>query len=186
MLALSASPRRRGASSGLLASFLRGLRGWRIVRFRVFDLNIRPCRGCHTCLRGRPCPQHDFMPKLIALFDRADALVLASPVYFYGFPAPMKAVIDRCHPLWHSPRWRRRPKRPAFFLSTCDARDQREFSVMVRQAKAFFNTSAFQYCAEVLVSGQGTSRAGARLSRGRQSAFALARRVLAERFPAGS
>ncbi|URW87883.1 NAD(P)H-dependent oxidoreductase [Blautia wexlerae] len=34
------------------------------------------------------------------MFRKADVLVLATPVYFYGISAQMKTFIDRTYPIW--------------------------------------------------------------------------------------
>jgi multimeric flavodoxin WrbA len=47
--------------------------------------------------------------------DAADAIVIATPVYFATVPAVLKALYDRCQPYWarrfvlHQPLERRRP-----------------------------------------------------------------------------
>jgi multimeric flavodoxin WrbA len=102
------------------------------------------------------------MPKLLNLFHHAEALVLAAPVYFYGFPAQVKAVIDRCQPIWHT-RSQIRKKRPAFFISTCASENPKEFQVIVREAKAFLNTLGFIYQDDLLVPGMDSPDSAARL-----------------------
>ena len=42
----------------------------------------------------------DDMAGLRELFRKADVLVLATPVYFYGISAQMKTFIDRMYPIW--------------------------------------------------------------------------------------
>jgi multimeric flavodoxin WrbA len=115
------------------------------------------------------------MTSLVRWFDQADAMVLASPVYFYGFPAQAKAVIDRCQPLWSDPVWRRRPKRPAVFISTCAASRRSEFSVIVREARAFANTIGFKILHTVLVTGLDRTDATIRLSQAERRAIRLGR-----------
>lgn len=34
------------------------------------------------------------------MFQKADIIVLATPVYFYGISAQMKTFIDRTYPIW--------------------------------------------------------------------------------------
>lgn len=176
LLALQASPRPRGSNARLLSAFLRASRGWRVHRIPLCLLRISPYHA--------PRPRRDAMDRLISEFDRADALVLAAPVYFYGFPAQVKAVIDRCQPLWHDPRWRRRPKRPAFFLSTCARSRTAEFEVIRREARAFLNTIGFRVHGELLVPGLDRADAGARLRRAGVRAARLARSLDALRPPA--
>lgn len=40
------------------------------------------------------------MAEIFKLFQKADVLVLATPVYFYGISAQMKTFIDRTYPIW--------------------------------------------------------------------------------------
>ena len=40
------------------------------------------------------------MPLPAPLVPKADVLVLATPVYFYGISAQMKTFIDRTYPIW--------------------------------------------------------------------------------------
>jgi multimeric flavodoxin WrbA len=176
MLALLASPRPRGANARLLTAFLRGVRGpaWRIRRVALAGLRIQPYSGQPR--RRLQTARRDPMENLIALFDQADALVLASPVYFYGFPAQAKAMIDRCQPLWQDPFWRKRPRRPAYFLSTCAFSRRSEFAIIVRQAKAFLHTIGFFYAGELLVPGRDRTDSGTRLRRAVLHAERLGRR----------
>lgn len=175
LLSLLASPRLRGANARLLTAFQSGARGWHIQRF---NLSQRPVPPYGLSPQRRPARiQPGAMTELVDWFDRADALVVASPVYFYGFPAHAKAMIDRCHPLYHNPYWRRRPKRPAYFISTCAASRRREFEIIVREAKAFFNTIGFQYAGDLLVPGMDACDAAVRLERSLSRARALGRRL---------
>lgn len=42
----------------------------------------------------------DDMAEILGMFRKADVLVLATPVYFYGISAQMKTFIDRTYPIW--------------------------------------------------------------------------------------
>ena len=55
--------------------------------------------GCNACFtsEGNACMQKDDMSIIYSKLANADMLVIASPVYFYGLSAQLKAVIDRCH-----------------------------------------------------------------------------------------
>lgn len=65
----------------------------------IRDYKVGPCLGCNACFNrdGFSCVQKDDMPAIYGKLSGADMLVLASPVYFYGVSAQMKAIIDRCH-----------------------------------------------------------------------------------------
>ena len=50
--------------------------------------------------KGGTCVQKDDMAEILKLFQEADVLVLATPIYFYGITAQMKTFIDRTYPIW--------------------------------------------------------------------------------------
>mgnify|MGYP000566870515 CR=1 FL=1 len=49
---------------------------------------------------GGTCVLKDDMAEILGMFRKADVLVLATPVYFYGISAQMKTFIDRTYPIW--------------------------------------------------------------------------------------
>ena len=65
----------------------------------VHDYKVNPCIGCNACVRNgqHTCVQKDDMSFIYEKMSQADMLVIASPVYFYGLSAQLKAVIDRFH-----------------------------------------------------------------------------------------
>ena len=48
-------------------------------------------------LEANACVQNDDLSLIYEKMSRADMLVIASPVYFYGLSAQLKAVVDRFH-----------------------------------------------------------------------------------------
>lgn len=96
------SPRKGGNTDLLLNAFLRGVGegGGEFEKISIRDLDISPCRECLSCEETGECVVHDDMrliyPKLLA----ADKIVIAAPNFFYGFPAQIKALIDRCQAFW--------------------------------------------------------------------------------------
>ena len=103
VLGLSASPRSKGNSDYLLSLFMdeaekRGC-STRIVHVAIESYD--PCIGCGYCEKKGVCSIKDNLARdLFPLMRKADLIVLATPVYFYGIPARMKAVIDRIQTLW--------------------------------------------------------------------------------------
>lgn len=68
---------------------------------RIMDQKIGFCRACDGCMRnGGTCIFKDDMAGILDLYQKADVLVLATPVYFYGITAQMKIFIDRTYPIW--------------------------------------------------------------------------------------
>jgi multimeric flavodoxin WrbA len=100
ILILSGSPRKDGNTELLVEAFVKGASQKHHVEVvSVRDYEVNPCMGCNACFRNEQhtCAQKDDMTIIYEKMAHADMLVIASPVYFYGLSAQLKAVIDRCH-----------------------------------------------------------------------------------------
>lgn len=100
ILIISGSPRKDGNTELLVKAFTKGISQKHQVEIvSVHDYKVNPCLGCNACFKseGNTCAQKDDMAVVYEKMSRADMLVIASPVYFYGLSAQLKAIIDRCH-----------------------------------------------------------------------------------------
>ena len=92
---------RRGGNTDLLArAFAEGANKNHTVEIiSVTDYHVNPCIGCNSCFtrENHQCFQKDDMGKIYEKLQSADMLVIASPVYFYGISAQLKAIVDRLH-----------------------------------------------------------------------------------------
>ena len=61
----------------------------------VGDKNIRGCIACNFCFGAGKCVFDDEVNKLAPLFEEADGLVIASPVYYASANATLVACLDR-------------------------------------------------------------------------------------------
>ncbi len=66
----------------------------------VSELAVSACVGCDGCKNseGHVCVFEDDMDEIREILDESDELIVVSPVYFSGAPAPMKALLDRLQP----------------------------------------------------------------------------------------
>jgi arsenate reductase (thioredoxin) len=102
-LGLQGSPRKKGNTELLLSMFMESLseRGVQTHTIDVCRRRIEPCKEYTVCEKKGFCPIDDDMhSEIYALLRRADIIVVASPVFFYGVTAQLKAMIDRCQTLW--------------------------------------------------------------------------------------
>ena len=100
ILILSGSPRKGGNTELLVEAFVKGAsQKHHVDVVSVHDYKVKPCMGCNACFKNESnsCVQKDDMPLIYEKMAVADMLVIASPVYFYGLSAQLKAVIDRFH-----------------------------------------------------------------------------------------
>jgi multimeric flavodoxin WrbA len=97
LLGLVGSPRKRGNTAILVSRILEGAEREGAAADLVFlgDLDIQECDGCHVCWEGRDCAKADDMNALYPKIIQSNAIVLGTPVYWYGPTALMKAFIDR-------------------------------------------------------------------------------------------
>ena len=102
ILCIAGSPRRHGNSEQLLDAFVDGVAaaGGEPVMLPVVEAGVTPCRGCNACSRTGRCIVSDGMDVVYDRLDTAEAIAIASPVYFATVPAVLKALYDRCQPYW--------------------------------------------------------------------------------------
>ncbi len=103
VLILSGSPRVGGNSDLLCDEFMKGAleAGNRVEKINVATRKIGFCRGCYHCeSHAGVCALKDDMAEVLEKMLAADAIVMATPVYFYAICAQLKAVIDRSVARW--------------------------------------------------------------------------------------
>lgn len=99
ILVITGSPRKNGNSNTLAEAFAKGARA-KGHTVTIFDASkdIGGCKACDTCWsKGRACSFTDGFTNLEPLLEQADALVLATPLYWFGFSAQIKAAFDRLY-----------------------------------------------------------------------------------------
>jgi len=98
IVALLGSPRAAGNSSFIAERFLKAARrkGARTTVFALNKLRYRGCQACDACkTRMDHCVLKDDLSPVLDAVQRADALLLASPIYYGDLTAQMKGFIDR-------------------------------------------------------------------------------------------
>lgn len=98
ILVLSSSPRKGGNSDLLCDQFMLGAKeaGHQAEKIFLREKKINYCTGCGACInRSGKCTQKDDMAGVLEKMIAADAIVMATPVYFYTMCGQMKTLIDR-------------------------------------------------------------------------------------------
>lgn len=98
VLCLLGSPR-KGRNSATVAGWVASeaaALGAEVETVYLNGLTYRGCQGCYACKRdSESCVVRDDLAEVLAKAAAADALVLASPVYYGDVSAQMKGFIDR-------------------------------------------------------------------------------------------
>ena len=102
VLCIAGSPRRYGNSERLLDALISGVEsaGGTAVKLVARDAGASACLGCNACSKSGRCIQRDGMDRVYEELDSADAIAVATPVYFATVPAVLKTLLDRCQPYW--------------------------------------------------------------------------------------
>lgn len=97
------SPRREGNTAALADCVAEGAKevGAVVDVFYLHGMNIAPCDACDGCREkiDDDCVVDDDMQLIYPKLRAADALVIASPVYWFSVSAQTKIFMDRCYAL---------------------------------------------------------------------------------------
>ena len=97
IVVLKSSGNTHGSSNLLADAFIRGAKesGHTITEIDVYKANVKPCTGCVACGYEGTCVQRDDMTSIRQSILDSDMIVFVTPLYYYGFSAQLKTVIDR-------------------------------------------------------------------------------------------
>ena len=104
ILVLNGSPKREKSDTmHITRAFLEGMQEaapQEIHMIDVIDRHIKYCTGCFVCkMNGGTCIHDDDMRAILDEILESDLLLFSFPLYCYGMPAPLKALLDRTMPL---------------------------------------------------------------------------------------
>jgi len=100
VLGINGSPRKYGETFKLLLLALKAAEdeGAKTELVNLYDLDIKPCIGClsdEQVACRYPCIYEDDMRKLYDKILEADALIIATPIYWFSPSGVVKNFIDR-------------------------------------------------------------------------------------------
>ena len=106
ILILSGSPKKDGNTAALVEWFAEGARsaGADVEVVNTASLNYKStgCISCRICQRAEAyvCAINDDARPVLARMAKADVIVMATPLYFYGPSAQLKVLTDRMFSLY--------------------------------------------------------------------------------------
>lgn len=97
IVVLAGSPHKKGTSNTLVSEFVKGAEetGKSVEIIDLAHIDIHPCMGCDACGMNGDCIQNDKGNEILNKVIEADAIIFASPVYYYNVSSQLKMMIDR-------------------------------------------------------------------------------------------
>jgi multimeric flavodoxin WrbA len=154
------SPRKKGNTAKVLGWVEDTLKahGHQVDRIRLADHKINGCKGCWTCKKFADqsgCPQKDDAVEILGRVTASDLVLYATPVYFWGPSAQIKAFIDRhCSlvtgfgtPQWHSLL----EGKQAGLVVTCEDGIEDNVDLLMEMYKRFANYLKCHNAGELIV-----------------------------------
>jgi multimeric flavodoxin WrbA len=158
VLGIMGSPRIKGNTDLLLDEALRGAKSRQaeVEKIIVDKMKITPCKEYYGCLKDGNCVMRDDMDIIIPRLIEADGIIVASPMFFYGVTAQLKALIDRCQALWvrrnilkNLPDFNKK----GAFIGVGATQGKQLFDGSILVMKYFFKAFGAEYADELLVRG---------------------------------
>ncbi len=129
IIALVGSPRKNKNNDSLVNNMLKGIQDTchneiHMEKLYIRDLDIKPCMACAACARKAGCIIEDDMSQIYDKFNRADIVIISSPLYFNSISGALKTLVDRNQAIWSSkyilnqPIIDRQKKRLGYFICT--------------------------------------------------------------------
>lgn len=102
IIAINGSPRKKDNTATLLEKALEGAanKGAQTKLIHLYDLNYKGCLSCFSCKRlgGKSygkCAVKDDLFDIFDQIEKADALLLGSPIYFGEITGAMRSFLER-------------------------------------------------------------------------------------------
>ncbi len=102
VIAFNGSPRKAWNTATLLTKALEGAasKGATTKLVHLYDLDFKGCQSCFGCKKkGSPsygrCAVKDGLTPILREVEKADALILGSPIYLWSVTGQMKSLLER-------------------------------------------------------------------------------------------
>ncbi len=105
--AIYGSPRRNGNTDILLSRAVQGAEDMGAIVDSIIlrDYKISPCLEIYGCKKNGECAIADDFQQIRDRILTSDAIMIATPIFFYTVSAHLKIFMDRCQSLWVKKYW---------------------------------------------------------------------------------
>lgn len=152
ILILIGSPRKGGNTDILANSFIDGAlkAGHEVEKITLQNYTINGCLGCDYCIKNHgKCIQKDDMQMIYDKVNKADIVVFATPLYFFGFSSQIKKVIDRFYALLSGSL----PNKQSILLTAYGSHNSHEIDGLISQYKMIVSALNWSNLGEISAKG---------------------------------
>ncbi len=158
VLGIMGSPRIRGNTDLLLDEALKGAQSQsaEVEKIVVDRLKIAPCKEYYGCLKDGNCVIRDDMDDIYPRLLGADAIIVASPIFFYTVSAQLMLLISRCQALWARKYILKNvdiPLKKGAFIAVGATKGEKLFDGPKLTIRYFFKAINADYTDELLIRG---------------------------------
>ena len=158
VLGIMGSPRMQGNTDLMLDEALKGSasQGAEVEKILADKLQITACKEYYACLKDGNCVIKDDMDAVYEKLLAADAVIIASPIFFYTISAQLMPLISRCQALWARKYILKSmdiPEKRGAFIAVGATRGEKLFDGPKLTIKYFFQAINAGYTDELLIRG---------------------------------
>jgi multimeric flavodoxin WrbA len=158
VLGIMGSPRIKGNSDLLLDEALKGAESQKVETEKIVvdKLNLTACREYYACLKDGKCVIKDDMDAIYQKILDTDAIIVASPIFFYTVSAQLMLLISRCQAIWARKYVLKDldiPVRKGAFIAVGATKGQKLFDGPKLTIHYFFEAINAEYTEELLIRG---------------------------------
>lgn len=158
IVVLTGSPRHNGNTNYLADRFIAGAqeKGHTVFRFDCAARKVAGCMACNRCGMDGDCVLKDDFDQVRPRLIEADMVVFVTPMYYFGFSAQLKNVIDRFYAI--NGRIKGAPKKTAFLMAYADT-NPKEAEAMLLHYRTLADYLGWENMGTVVAPGVWTAGA---------------------------
>lgn len=101
IVGISGSPRKNGNSEQIIQMMKDYFfeEDFEVITLKLSEVSAAPCRHCNYCRNANECSQDAAANEVNRILVQADAIIVATPVYFGGMTGQLKCLLDKTVPL---------------------------------------------------------------------------------------
>lgn len=156
IVVLTGSPRRNGNTNYLAEQFIAGAKenGHEVFRFDCAEHEVAGCMACNHCGTNGNCVLKDDFGIIRPHLIDANMVVFVTPMYYFGFSAQLKSVVDRFYAI--NDRIKGAAKKTALLMAYADTAEK-EAEAMLLHYRTLARYLGWEDCGTVVAPGVWTA-----------------------------